>query len=494
MKQIEIKNAGPVNYIKIVLPEQGGVNVLRGKNGAGKTEVLKAVSAYAGSKEHVKITDGAQRAEVSGLGAIVKFGKRTVRSGELEVESLESKFSLAELVDPKIDNPVAADAARIKALIQLTGASVEPTVFYPILSSQAEFDEYVAPESLQTNDPVAMAAHIKRDLEKVARHIEEQYKKDFAKAEAARLAVEGIDTSLPDSEEDLGAIYQLAVRTETRLQAEAKAYTEAVTRNDESKTALQRVQRDYQGLSVENATASLVDSITAVQFAEKKVADLKKELADAEQALTSQKHSQAITQKNVELAQAHAQTVEELTTIINSKLPAEVSAEDLLDASLGVKNALEAVQTGQRVRTAKDQIKTAENLRKDALELQEKSSHLRDAAKSTDMVLSSLVEKLDSPLRVSNSRLVLTTDRDDNELFDDLSDGEKWKLVVEIGIKSVGKNGIIPLPQSAWQDLDPINKRIVHETVFGTGVNIITAECSADPEITSEEFEHYSLA
>jgi DNA repair exonuclease SbcCD ATPase subunit len=45
MKNIEIKNIGPIASVTIPVPEAGGVVVLTGRNGSGKSHALEAVSA-----------------------------------------------------------------------------------------------------------------------------------------------------------------------------------------------------------------------------------------------------------------------------------------------------------------------------------------------------------------------------------------------------------------------------------------------------------------
>ena len=64
------------------------------------------------------VGDGKKRGSVDGGGIYLSISGRTTSTGECEIESLEGKFSIAHLVEPKIADPERADATRIKALLQ----------------------------------------------------------------------------------------------------------------------------------------------------------------------------------------------------------------------------------------------------------------------------------------------------------------------------------------------------------------------------------------
>ena len=72
--------------------------------------------------------------------------------------------------------------------------------------------------------------------------------------------------------------------------------------------------------------------------------------------------------------------------------------------------------------------------------------------------------------------------------FADLSRGERWRIVLDLVIAQVGRPGVIPIPQEAWEGLDEINRRDIAQQLEGSGVIALTAECSADEEVTAEVF------
>ncbi len=62
MKSIEITDIQAIEHVSIPVPESGGVVVLKGNQGTGKSTALQAVQALAGRKaDSLSIRDGAKR-------------------------------------------------------------------------------------------------------------------------------------------------------------------------------------------------------------------------------------------------------------------------------------------------------------------------------------------------------------------------------------------------------------------------------------------------
>ena len=113
--------------------------MFRGRNGVGKTKTLEAIDALVSGRGKVSVKDGALRGEVQGLGVKLTVARSTRRSGELEVVSLEGRLSVADLIDPGLVSPEAADAKRIKALVQLSGQKPDMALFHGLVGGQDEF-------------------------------------------------------------------------------------------------------------------------------------------------------------------------------------------------------------------------------------------------------------------------------------------------------------------------------------------------------------------
>src|SRR5262245_51934587 len=120
--QISVDDIGPIHHFEFTIPEDGGVVVLKGRNGLGKSNVLRAVDALTTGygKGDLRARDGAVAGQVQGFGVTLRVGRRATRSGELEVLALDSdRFSVIDVLAPPIKDPQAADTHRIKALVQL---------------------------------------------------------------------------------------------------------------------------------------------------------------------------------------------------------------------------------------------------------------------------------------------------------------------------------------------------------------------------------------
>lgn len=177
MKNIEIKNIGPIASVTIPVPEEGGVVVLTGRNGSGKSHALEAVSAATTGKGKPPLKDMAKSGSVSVPGVTMTVARSVRRQGELQVETLDGRLSIADLVDPGVVDPERADARRIKALVGLSKADI------------SEGDLHGFPENLtkdlSLDDPVAAIAELRKRLNIGAN----EYEKLSAKDEAAATAI-----------------------------------------------------------------------------------------------------------------------------------------------------------------------------------------------------------------------------------------------------------------------------------------------------------------
>ena len=111
---ITIRNIGPIEELSIPVPKHGGVVVLKGRNGKGKSQALAATeSLIRGNGTALSHRDGSLKGEVNGFGARLTVARHTRRTGELDVVSLEGKLDVSQVVYPGIKEPGAADAKRI---------------------------------------------------------------------------------------------------------------------------------------------------------------------------------------------------------------------------------------------------------------------------------------------------------------------------------------------------------------------------------------------
>lgn len=164
-------------------------------------------------------------------------------------------------------------------------------------------------------------------------------------------------------------------------------------------------------------------------------------------------------------------------------MPTLHSEEELLQAEAAVLAARSASERGAVIRRAREQEAKAEQLHRNAKELAKRGEDLRERARSTDVVLSSVLPA-GCPLSYANGRLVLQTDRDEREPYSDLSHGERWKVAIDIVaplVKKDGRKGLLTLPQEAWEALDIDNQRNVVDLATAHEIVILTAQATRGP-------------
>lgn len=488
MSTIEIKNVGPVSHLSFPVPEAGGVVVLHGRNGSGKTRSLEAIESAISGRGKVDVRDGQLRGEVDAFGVSIKVGRSTRRTGELEVSSLDGKLSVAELVDPGLIKPEAADARRIKALIQLSGVTPSPELFYGLVGGRERFDAYISAAAATSDDLVVMAERIKRDLEAAARKEESQAEHADGRARGARESTAGIDLSAECDQKSLQVELETAIREESRLKSESAAEMKARMAAGIARTRLAEAERVYQGPSV-------AEAIQQHSEATQRQADAEKGLRDAEEALRVAQAAKDAATKAVRqatavkcLAEQHEAMVAEWRQAIDAGIPAAPTPDRLVAASQRVTAAREAVEQGALIRAAQERAAEADRHAAESVAHQKVATELREAAKLTDEVLSEAVGRLGCKLRVEAGRLVLDTARGVT-YFAELSHGERWKLALDIAIDAVGERGVLTVPQEAWEGCDDFAREAIVEHVRGTGVVILTAECSRDSEVVAEVLE-----
>jgi len=475
MREVKLRDIGPIGNVTITL--QPGMNVLKGPNGAGKSRALEAVTRLTSGRGQVTPKDGATRGEAEGFGAVMRVGRKVTTTGALDVISLEGRFDIGHLIDPGLKDESAADAQRIKALVQLAGGSgADPALFYSLLGGQGEFDHYVSPSAVDTDDLVTMAARIKRDLEKHARLQTDEAEREVAAAEASRALAKDIDLTGPSDADALQSELEFAVAEHSRVTEQAKAITKQILEAQAAQRKLAEAEASFSGLSLEQAMDAEAVTRETSAAANDEVARLEKLLQAARIAAQTadMQHENAVNA--LQNAISHAETIKVWRTAINEAANAEPIAAELIEqAASDVTAARQAADRGAVIRHARERSNSADEHMQHAAECRRVSDWLRDAGKATDEVLSELVGKLGCPLRVSGGRLVTDTARGET-FYSELSHGERTKLALDIAAAAVGPDGLIVARQEFWEGLDPLNRQTVHQAMREAGVYGLTAE------------------
>lgn len=467
-KTIEVQNVGPVRHVSIPIPEDGGVVVLRGQNGAGKSETIAAVDKMLGRNSDIASpTDGLDRGEVSGLGVKMTVGRSTRKTGQLEVVALDSKLSVADIVDPGIANNEAADEKRMKAILSVLQVKPNLADWMPLAGDDEKLQELVQAEYDRDADVLLLSSRLKLAIGKDA--IATERERDTQQAVLDRY------------KEDP----RVAAKESPKVPASNDSLAEQLTKATDQLAKLEQQKQKADQVAVFKAELDSlkvgdVDKLRAEYDA------ALKELENIEAALESAKSLEDHAARALNAAVRERDRVNELQSKIDA---AAAPAESDIEA------ARNAVSSARAAFTEADEVRAVIGKRSEASKceimvnvLSGKADRLRDAAAKPEAILAKLVQSKVPGIRFDSGRLIYKHPKRGDVPFRELSTGERWKICMAIAIEGVGPGGLLTIPQDAWQDLDPANREYVDELAREGRVVILTAECSADEELNAEVF------
>lgn len=479
METITVKDIGPVKELSFQL-EDYGLTVLTAKNGKGKSIVLDAIQKAALGKGRLPLRDGARRGMVDAGGVVITVGGTTRYTGEFQIENLESRLPLAQLVDPGHKSADASDRARIRALVALTGVEASRELF---TSHEAfsDFGEVVSDDATATDDLVEMAGRVKREYESKARDAEKEADREEGHVRGLEEAAEGLDM---DAESDADALQQAydAARDEvTRITSENDRRSRSRADVESARTQLANLREGYQGQTVDEADAAYQEADKAMAAAENEVERLQKLLADARNDHNRQVVFLDAAAANRDRAHEHAEAVATLENTIKNLGGDSFDLEDDKPAIVKRDAAKAAMEQGVSIRDARAKLERARQHKDAAAAARKRSERLRDASHCVDEVLSSAIDC--DRLRIESvdgvARLVVDhPDRGNGVPYHELSDGERWKLAIDLGVEQVGEGGLLVIEQPAFEGIDAENRRVIHEHAVERKVFLLTAEAS----------------
>ena len=481
MPDITLTNIGPLGRTTIPIPPTGGVTVLRGRNGAGKSIALDAIaSTVSGStKSKPPLKDLASRGEVSAFGATLTVGKSVRRRGELEVALLEGRISIADLVDPQIQDPARADAARIRALISLSGAAFTADDF-------TGFPDLALDGIDLTGDPLVVITAVRNRLNQLAVASEKCAASETAAAMALRDSVGDADpiASFPDPDE-LNSRLETAIRHESALQQAAQDAVARQVQAEQASAALAGMDSPHIGVAKrtrDDAADVLFRRQAAVINLEEALQDARKEESVAESALK-------LAQQKLDAAESIAAMAAQLQSQIDAGSAPGPSPVEMESAEGAIELARIMIATAADARRAADMLAKADTHETEAQTHAAEAVSARRWAKYTDELLSEQVATVsDCPLTVVDGRLVAQTGRGPT-YYSELSAGERWRMAMDVAIQAVGDKGLIIIPQEAWEGLDSANRAAIHVQAQAAAVTVLTAECSDDESVVSQLYD-----
>ncbi len=473
MKQIEINDVKAIVHLTLPIPEGGGVVVLQGANGCGKSTALDAIATAAGAKDRgLTARDGTKFGKVTAPGVTLRVARSTTRAGELELQSIEGKHSIDKLVDPGFVDPEASDRARIRTLVQFAGVEPDIGIFTGI-----EGYDYAKDRVVESEDVLKIAASLKDEIEKLARSSENSAADATARASLLYEQSQGIDSTVERDGDELRKAVEYRIR---RL-----ADTERLQRERQERHA-QWVEAKSQLETLQAASESLEKATLTEEGSRKDVEETQKQLHDAQQNLAryQERHKQAA--KQLESIKTSHAAMEKLRESVNAGEPVLVPDSVIDTWKVSVQIAREAEQAGGIQRKKHIDRDGAKNFQRIADASADSGKQYRAGAAKIDGILSEQINKLGVDLAVMNGRLYYDTTRGPT-LYDELSAGERWRIALDIVIEIAGSDSLLSIPQECWEALDPANQMAIAKHCQSRGVALFTAEAT-DGELRYKMF------
>lgn len=495
-REVVIKNTNAIEHLRIPIPAEGegGVVVLRGTNGVGKSTAIRAVEAAATGRDvsDFEPRDGAASGSIDGLGITIRVGhSRNSRTGEFVCLGLDGKLSLEDLVDPGIVDPEKADNKRIKTLVRLSKCAADPQMFAKLFNTPEEFSELVRIEEIgNTDDILVMAESFKKLVEKKAREFEGKVNTEAALAASCLASTQNIDLDAESDPAVLKDRFEKAVRRDQQVKAEAKAAYDQNKRIEDARTALEMISGSDAGKTALEAKAQLDDANKNVADLAEIEKNLVEQLDLVRRNLKAAQESQASASRNYLSAKRALDLVEQYQrTLAEAGEAAVPPSKEFMDAAAEeVAAANAAVEQGTIIRQAKAKLQEREQHLTLAQEYSSRAASLRNIVAGIDGVLSEQIAALGGRLRVEKDRLVVTTDRG-TELFSDLSDGERWKEAINAASEALGPDGVLTAGQAAWEGFSDSFKDEISEHLKRRKVTLVTAQVTNDSQLTAEIYK-----
>lgn len=480
--KVEIENIGPVTEFSAEL--KPGLNLLVGKQGAGKSTILRTLElAAGGDAAPVTKRDGTAGAGIATIGGrTLKINKVTRSEGELGVEGV-GDVDLASLHTPRFDKPEARDKARIKSLLAVSGTKGSLDLFRQRLSEAVGEDvaDAVLGKVVLPKDPDAteLARLVKAAVDSEA--LESERSADRAagaeKAELDKIVETCCDTPL----EEAKAAAKLARENAGNVKADKRASDESLRVIEElsrvvSRTSVEQLLGESEELQVKRDGYAKAYEAASVEMAEidEKIAglmDRAKILAEQKRQAEQNEKDCAVkieaVRKNIEDAKKAIADIEE------KKAAIVVTDEDVAKADAAAEEAERVVRAAEACLSNAAAQERAANAAKEAKAMSRKGRKLREAAGTVASSLADAVAKISGcPLTVKFNEDGQARLYQGDEPFDRMSDGQRWSTIIAMAARM---SSVLVIPQSAFGEMSPATRQFVAEQVVSAGCIAVSA-------------------
>jgi ABC-type cobalamin/Fe3+-siderophores transport system ATPase subunit len=468
-KTVKIHNVGPIHDLEIEMPSPG-VYALVGDHGAGKSTALAAVARALGDEEvHVTLRDGATKGTVIlDDVTLLAVGKIDRRTGKPSI-SLASTSPLATLVEPGIKDPVAAERARIQALLKLIEPVTDDKAISTLVQADARaltyLEEHEGIESLKEHDIVGATDKVRRLMHEMKREHE---------AEAQRAQGE-MTANQPDKPEVLTETgvaaaemqHDKTLRTLERLEGEFSQREAREQERDEIRATLGKRPDEDEYKQKAAATDIEIDSIA------KDIQRLEQQLLLRKADLSRAKTDYQSFVRYAEQRKREVQQWDRRKTILDSDLTG-ATASDVAEANKAVgkaKNELERARESQIYRDRLERYNDAAE--RFAQATQGAADAERIALNVTGQLGKLLAATGVQNVTVEDGALVYIHEDGAREAFSRLSFGEKLKF--SLGpFTAKNSDRILSLPFQFWMSLNAESQVEAAKLIAEHGIRAIT--------------------
>lgn len=455
-ESITVKSIGPRRET-LVIPIQPGGTVIRGYCGTGKSYTLQAIRVALGGDGKLKPTRGAKTGEVECCGVRLSVGQsRVTRTGEPDCACLED-FDIEDLIYPPRKGEDEKQRYGISALLRITGAKADPSLFYELACGKEAFDKLLTPQQATTDDLVELAGRVKRAFDAKARDAVADAEREEAKAAAMRNAGDGIDLNACDDTAKLQANLESAARMKGELDAQAQQARKAKADAEAARAQLARAT------GAADSIAELEAARQRTQAAENEASDEMLRLSRELDAAKTRFAAASVANEAQKRTLAAAKRTEAATAGWQAAIDAaadvyEPSADELAMVAASVEKARTAIETAAVVREAKRKVAQAKQHQEAAAEHRRAAMLASESAKGTWEVLSRCIAS--ERFSVVDGVLMGKLPGGEVKPYYEESDGERAMIAVAEKIETTratepdgNRLAIVDLGQRIFQDL-----------------------------------------
>ncbi len=480
MRKIDVIEGGPIEgTFTINLTPGYGAYEFRGKRGSGKSTCIASLDLLAGHKVDLTLHDGALSGKVEGFGVVAPIGGRKRRKGEMELDTIDSeKFSLTDILAPQGKTPEVRDATRIKAIASLSDTKADPTLYYDLCGGPSKCrDMGLAP----TNDPVVLATRIKAAFDKAATQAQRTADAEAKHAAPLEHVPDDLDMAAESDLTVLGKARDKARDTAQGMRTDRENGQAAERKAAEAKTSVGTAEAAYEGPAVVDANKAYVAASDTLIAARKARERHDSALRVAEENERAAEVACNAKREAREAAASHASAISGWRNTIDAGKLDFPDEEGIANAEKSVDAATEAYNQGIRIRDVKQNQIRAKAHRGAANEAEKEAAAARNKAGEVfDILAQSLNTKhLEIKSVDGNPRLFVQHPKRGRCAFDrvnGLSQGERVDFTLRELLPHIKSPGLLPIPQECWQDLQPSDRKNLHNLAVERGLYIFGAQ------------------